>query len=181
MKLNLSKEWLRWAAETDGDSNIGAGAHTLTDGYVPQGAVEVNAREKFERMWFCVQLLTADFGKVLTRTALEGALILFLRDDLRRGLLGQRSLPSSTSMQSCGVISELEVVLRELKISGLIEIDNNGVQQLIKGISPFAGRVSKRDQLTLSEVRQVFESLQKSGQVIETEDVLDAQRELVPQ
>ena len=187
MKFNFSREWLKWAAETEDGCEVGAGVMALASSercreerdritHEPVGPQASQSDQ--DRLRFYIQLLIGDWGKVVTRAALDGGLILMLDDDLRAALLGRRT--RSRKSRAEGVeIDGLDYILQELQMSGRIEIDNGHLQQRLTLVEPFREPVSPVDQRRLHEMKQVFENQRQLGRVVETEEVLDAHLELV--
>lgn len=187
MKFNFSREWLDWAAETEDGCDVGAGVMALAsskrcgdegDRIAHQSASPQVSQSEQNRLRFYIQLLIADWGKAVTRAALDGGLILMLDDDLRGDLLGQHSR-SRRSRSEPAAIGGLDYVLQELQMGGRIKIDNGHMQQRLTLVEPFHEPVLPADQRRLSEMKQVFENQRQLGRVVETEEVLHAHLELV--
>ncbi len=185
MKFNFSREWLKWAAETEDGCEVGAGVRALASpgqhrDNLPErarcdSANPPSSQSQQDRLRFYVRLLICDWGKAVTRAALDGGLILMLDDDLRAALLGRPRKNCSESVE----INGLDYVLQELQLGGRIQIDNAHLQQRLTLIGPFLEPVSSVDQQRLDETKQVFENQRQRGRVTETEEVLDAHLELV--
>ncbi|GEM_PF-2160767 len=185
MKLNFSLDWLKWAAETENGCDVSAGVKALShhcgENY-DQVAAEPDyvQRQRLERnrLRYYIGLLIGDWAKVVTRSALDGGLILMLDDELRASLLEQ-SLVRQKTDRDCSTLEGLDYVLQELEIAGQIQIDNGHVQQRLKLTKPFQDSVSQADRQRLQEVKQVFEDQRQLGKVVETEEILDAHLELI--
>lgn len=187
MKLNFSRDWLKWAAETENGCDVSAGVKALprqcgdNDERVVVESNDVQ-RQRLERnrLRYYIRLLIGDWGKTVTRSALDGGLILILMldDDLRASLLEQSSFRQRTERDCCA-LEGLNYVLQELEIAGQIQIDNVQMQQRLKLSKPFQDSVSEADRQRLHEVKQVFEHQRQLGKVVETEEILDADFELV--
>ncbi|MEZ6121833.1 MAG: hypothetical protein R3C49_01505 [Planctomycetaceae bacterium] len=185
MKLNFSRDWLKWAAETEDGCDVSAGVKALPrhcgenhDQVAGESSDVERQRLERNRLRYYIRLLIGDWGKVVTRSALDGGLILMLDDNLRAALLEQSLFRQKTDYDG-STLEGLNYVLQELEIAGQIEIDNGHIQQRLKLKMPFQDAVSQADRQRLQEVKQVFEAQRQLGKVVETEEVLDAHLELV--
>lgn len=186
MKFNFSREWLKWAAETEDGCEVGAGVMALSsseryreerDRVTREPVSPQASQSEQDRLRFYIRLFIGDWGKAVTRAALDGGLILMLHDDLRAALLGR---PRKNCVESIE-IEGLDYVLQELQMGGRIQIDNGPMQQQrLTLVEPFLEPVSPVDQHRLQEMKQVFENQRQLGRVDETEEVLDARLDLVP-
>lgn len=181
MKFEMSREWYEWAAKFEDGCEVGAGVLAMgasCAGFPKPNGVSSRQQgipSEQDRLRFYIQLLIGDWGKVVTRAALDGGLILMLDDDLRAALLGRRTRPRKSRVE----IEGLDYVLQELQMGGRIQIDNGHIQQRLTLVGPFREPVSSVDQRRLHEIKQVFENQRQLGRVVETEEVLDAHLELV--
>ncbi len=187
MKFNFSREWLKWAAETEDGCSVGVGVDAInssTESGDNCNSVSRNTEDSSEavssqqgRIRFYIQLLISDWGKTVTRAALDGCLILMLDDELRVALLG--GTPVEGDRPSNRTIHGLDYILQELQMGRKILMDNEYDQQRISLISPFQDVVSKLDRKRLKELKQYFENQRRLGRVDETEECLDARIDLI--
>lgn len=188
MKLNFSREWMQWAAEMEEGVDIGAGVRVLkpdgrcgdefkrsNDGSSARSHPEQEVAP--ERLRYCIRLVIADCKKAMTRRALDSALHLILDDDLRAELLGRRR--TQAQRQAIEIVG-LNFVLQEMELGGSVRIENGRVQQRVSLAEAFVDPVSVDDARRLREAKQIVEDQKRLGRVTETEDVFDAQLELVP-
>lgn len=117
-----------------------------------------------------IRLLIGVWGKIITRSALDGGLILMLNDDLRQPLLNHQPHPN-TSDRDGVALEGLNYVLQELETAGQIQLDNAHIQQRLKLTRPFEDSVSEADRNRLNEVRQFFEEQRQRGKVVEQRDI----------
>lgn len=188
MKLNFSREWMQWAAEMEEGVDIGAGVRILKPDSRCRDEFESSnesssARARSgqevtpERLRYCIRLVIADCKKAMTRRALDSALHLILDDDLRAALLGPHR--TRTQRQAVEIVG-LNFVLQEMELGGSVRIENGRVQQRVSLAEPFVDPISVEDARRLREAKQIVEDQKRLGRVTETEDVFDAQLELVP-
>ncbi len=184
MKFEMSREWYEWAAKFEDGCEVGAGVLAMDAPCVGfrksnrATSQQQTSQLDQDRLRFYIQLLIGDWGKVVTRAALDGGLILMLDDDLRAALLARRTR-SRKSRSVPVAIEGLDYVLQELQMGGKIQIDNGHIQQRLTLVEPFRELVSPVDQRRLHEMKQVFENQRQLGRVVETEEILDAHLELV--
>ncbi|MEZ6131683.1 MAG: hypothetical protein R3C59_23745 [Planctomycetaceae bacterium] len=182
MKINFSQEWLNWAAENEDGCSVGAGVNAIEASdscqiRMPKESQRKEASPIFDRIRLCIRLLMAEWGKTVTRDALDGGLILMLNDSLRDALLTGAEI--SDENRGLGVVKGLDFVLQELEIAGTIHVDNEHMQQRIRLIKQCSDSVTDDDRKRLKEVREVFEHQRELGKVTETEDCLDVKLDLV--
>lgn len=182
MKINFSEEWLNWAAENEDGCSVGAGVNAIDASdscqiRQPKESQQLEAPNRFTRIRSSICLLMAEWGKTVTRDALDGGLILMLNDSLRDALLKGTEVSDET--REYGVVEGLDLVLQELELAGTIEVDNKHVQQRIRLNKQYTVVVSDDNQKRLKEVREIFDRQRELGNVKETEDCLDVKLELV--
>lgn len=162
------------------------GCQTET-GVLSQPAVAAPARlcltpdEQLERdreRFYIVALLRA-WKKPVTRAALNAGLVLMLNDGLRVGMLGSSS--SRKKLPSMRVVEGLDFVLQEMELLGHIDNDVSRPQQVLtlRVTAPVVATPDK-DCRRLAETMRVFERQRQEGQVVETEELIDAELDFIP-
>lgn len=185
MKLNLSREWMEWAADTEEGFEVGAGVLALqSPSYRSSLKIEQGSNDAFcqqverDRERFYIRLLIGAWGgKRISRAALDAGLVLMLNDELREAQLG--NAPLRRLLKPTRIVNSLDYVLQEMASGGRILIDASGAQQFLTLADSLPEAIPADDQQRLSETKLVFDRQRQLGNVDETEELLDAQFELV--
>ncbi|MBA2116684.1 DNA methyltransferase [Bremerella alba] len=116
-------------------------------------------------------------GRTVTRRVLNECMILMLDDALRTALL-RKKIISASSQNEVGV----NQILNDLDIDGFIEQAGTDHQQAwrITSSAPKNIEMSADDQKRLDEVLEFLRREQEAGKVTVTEEVVDADVDLIP-
>ncbi|WP_437202059.1 Eco57I restriction-modification methylase domain-containing protein [Planctomicrobium sp. SH664] len=127
---------------------------------------------------FALLLLRAWDGKPLTRRAFNAGMILMLDDKLRKALLN----PSAKPPRKQSLDIDLNQLLTDLKVEGFVDIDNAGVQQVVRitAAAPSTNDSAAEDQERVRGVQEYFRREAESGKVTISKESVDAELDLVP-
>ncbi len=131
-----------------------------------------------QEQFYIVMLLRAWENKPLNRHALDAGLILLLNDNLREALLNRSTRPTGKPH----TVQGLDNVLTELAARDLVVIDNSGAQQILKigPAAPTTDDAPEEDVTRLAGVKEYFAQQVASNKVTMSEEVVDAQQDLIP-
>ena len=126
---------------------------------------------------FVLLLLRAWNGKLLTRRALNAGMILMVDDKLRTSLLDNTSARRKSKTELA-----LDQILIAMSTDEIIEFDNTGGQQIVKltAIAPPTDDAAEEDLERIKAVKEFFRREAEAGNVTETEEIVDAELDLVP-
>lgn len=144
----------------------------------PTRKVDLFEQETQRQRRFVLLLLRAWEEKPLTRRALNAGMILMLDDELRKGLLDTNTTVSRRKTNNVG----LNQILTDMSIDGLVEIDTESVQQIVRlgPTAPSTKDAPTEDHMRINEVKEFFRREADAGNVTESEDFVDAELDFVP-
>ena len=132
-----------------------------------------------ERERFYVLMLLRAWNKPVTRHALNAGLFLMLNDEIRAGVLGtsKQAKPPTAGR----VVEGLDYVLQEMETLGYVQIGNAGAQQVLTILpkAPPTNAALAEDVTRIAEVKQFFDRERDRGNVMESEEHIDAKPDLV--
>ena len=123
-----------------------------------------------------LMVLRAWSGTRVSRRTLNGAIILFHRDSLRTALLGKTPI----GRRKKTIDFDLAATVNELAIDGFINVDNTGAQQFltVTDVAPSTD-LSKANRKRIDEILEYVRQEQESGNVVLTEEAVDAEFDFV--
>lgn len=132
-----------------------------------------------ERERFYILMLLRAWNKPVTRHALNGGLFLMLNDEIRAGVLGTSKQPKPPAAGR--VVEGLDYVLQEMETLGYVQIDSAGAQQVLTILTkaPLTNAALAEDVTRIAEVKQFFDRERDRGNVMESEEHIDAKPDLV--